>query len=382
MNRISEVFTTPINWAFHQLTDAMWGEETFGDLPFYREEELRAPPLEERAVEVQPTEEELDAILERVLGEMDFTPPHVLPTHVMNDLVQELVRSVNSFSALFSHLNFKPGIHPGPDEDSEIKSFPSNLRIYLNSNEYPGEIEQQLKTLPANGDTFIGTSSLYCIKLFLLREPMGVRNLINIDPQEQFGDFWKLVEECLKRTDSPEDFSEDLLTALETNHEHFYSKTYLDLVKGISVRPFDEVFPFFLQAELGPILEFLKEGDHFARFKALFDEGRFVYLPIDLANPEAGTPEIRAVLEERGHSVDFLYVSNVAQYVQPERHESYLTNIANLSSNGNAPILHSIQGEAMEKKYQQKDMQSRGKPFSLHLMANSIDEYRDLLHRS
>lgn len=184
------------------------------------------------------------------------------------------------------------------------RDFPHNFGLFIGTNEWG--TDTTLKTLrdkPAVGDTIIGVSGLFTWDLFLARADKGVQFLVNIDPEPGYALFWGFVKTAFEACNDPGSFTRMVLEEIKRNPTQYFCERMLG--------PLGENFNGYVDFFSKNFESTFSNRKSFHLLRALFLEGRFAHVPIDLSKNSGAARKLVDRLASMNCSVDTLYTSNV-----------------------------------------------------------------------
>jgi hypothetical protein len=137
--------------------------------------------------------------------------------------------------------------------------------------------------------------------------------------------YFEQLSLCVQKSSTRDEFVKNMQTTIQDNADFYYS-----LGKGSNISMLCN-----LTTELTRVGSWLSTDKGFARVKQMHEEGRILYLKLDITD-KRGFKSIQDWIKREGLSVDTIYVSNIPEWLHPDNGRptpkalDYLDNIQSL----------------------------------------------------
>lgn len=206
---------------------------------------------------------------------------------------------------------------PGKDDWSH--------RVFLTTNEDGQERTLSiLEKTPLHGDTMIGVSGFFILNAAAIRGRTSsgrIENIILFDRSVRVEHFWERMQAIITGSEHRGEVFEKVAALLD-NEKHWYYNRTEPLSKGEEdPRYAHQTYIQELRAEMEMGQSWLSSDEKFARIKAIFVQGRFIFKRADLTDVEAFR-SIGLALKAEGLQVDTVYLSNTFEYLKSGKLEA------------------------------------------------------------
>jgi hypothetical protein len=227
-------------------------------------------------------------------------------------------------------------------------------RIFLTTNEVRhGELLQRVAKIPIRGDTFIEAhqgagKTIIAVSGFCglniasargeeVENEIDLNTIIMIDRSTKVEAFWEAMKKIITSSKTRQEVIVKLYKLLE--HDMFriddYSTDKQVIEWGLKYIPRKD-----LEREISRGLSWLSHVKRFKKIKYIFDNGRFIFKRVDLAD-QASMKSFRKCIKKSQCSLDTVYVSNIAEYLEPEQFQAYKEEVLKLLKGHKALLIDS-----------------------------------------
>ena len=177
--------------------------------------------------------------------------------------------------------------------------------IHLTTNEISQKAMSQLSQLPRLGNAIGGSSCFHLLNTYSTLSDQGIEYVIGMDLSPATQQFWKDVEPIILGNSSREDIAHQVEHLVKTNKD-----IYFEPECGIPTELWAKSASKSFYKEITNNNSWLSSDKTTQAVRALFEEKRFIFVPIDLCNPES-TSQLSAAMKADNIKLDTLYLSNI-----------------------------------------------------------------------
>lgn len=175
-------------------------------------------------------------------------------------------------------------------------------------------------------------------------------------------EYYQIIQRTILKSSTREEFIENILKELQS------SNIILDVAKASSIRDFKKKFlrPIdtlkrFFKHEYTKKNGWLSTDDNYKFVRSLYLNKKVFHLPLDAADENMNFIHLSMWLKEKKHPLDAFYISNIYEWLTPERKASFIKNINSIIDE-NTHIIYSVKvHHALKDDYVIYQMISTGK---------------------
>jgi hypothetical protein len=217
-----------------------------------------------------------------------------------------------------------------------VPSYHGKLYLVTNEGNAKSTIDAAMRH-PVDASVVLFTSGMFGLNYASVRglkslSTRRIEHLICIDYSQAVKEFWELASPLICESTNARDCALKISSLVTAEADKFFPP--IRLSDG-TVSPASRAATAWLhamQSEIDGNLSWLSSETRFQMIKDIFQNDRFIHLPIDLRSIDS-TTHISETLEQLDLKLDSIYLSNIVEVVKPELLENYKNAIERLRAN-------------------------------------------------